>query len=233
MRARVAGIGWVTVNGFGSGNSDVEFALVPGTIDRLKRKDVFAESYQRFGRLDEFSKVGLAAIAFAMRDAGAEAWEQKRDIGIVAATAVGCLHTDVQYFGTVIPQDGLLASPNLFAYTLPNCFLGEAAIRFGLTGPSYVVTQDGSTALEPVRQGIEMLAWGECSAALVGVCNPSTNDALGSHIDAPAGAAFALLKPVNGKGVEVDCAEGKVSIAGTPCEDWESFVRLTRGSNGN
>ena len=34
---------------------------------------------------------------------------------------------------------GRLSSPNLFAYTLPNSFAGEAALRFGLTGPTLVV----------------------------------------------------------------------------------------------
>ncbi len=45
----------------------------------------------------------------------------------------------MEYFEQVIANGGNLASPNLFALTLPNIFLGEAAIRFGLTGPGFAV----------------------------------------------------------------------------------------------
>ncbi len=136
MRAEVLGIGWVTAAGMGRGRQAAPFALCPGELPPVARKDIFAEPDLRFGRLDGFSRLGLAAIALALQDAGLDAWTEKRPVALAAASRYGCLTTDADYFDTVLPQQGRLASPNLFAYTLPNCFLGEAAIRFGLTGPA-------------------------------------------------------------------------------------------------
>ena len=79
--------------------------------------------------MDEYSKLGMGAIAYALKDAMLDEWEEKRAIGIIASTVYGCLGTDFDYYNTVIPQDGLFASPNLFTYTLPNCFLGDAAME--------------------------------------------------------------------------------------------------------
>ncbi len=226
MTISITGIGWVTVDGCGQGRSDADFVRRRGTLERLRRKDVFVESYQRFGRLDEFSKVGLAAIAFALRDADREEWEQKRPIGVIAATEFGCLHTDHEYYHTVIPQDGLLASPNLFAYTLPNCFLGEAAIRFGLTGPSYVINDDQPGALTVLEVAADTLAQGDCDAVLAGVGNPSTREAMGLEPVTPPGAVFVLLEP-GGRGAALT-VDGRVCVAGQPCESWEDVVRLGR-----
>ena len=61
----------------------------------------------------------------------------------------------------MIPEGGALASPNLFAYTLSNCFTGEAAIRFGLTGPSYVVGEPGPQGFTSLSLALESLADGE------------------------------------------------------------------------
>ena len=134
----VAGIGWVTSRGPGLGREAREFSMTSGPIPPLAREDVFPEPNLRFGRLPQYSRVGLAAVAFALRDAGMEHWETKRSAGIVASTRTGCLATDIEYYDTVLPEGGGLPSPILFSCTLPTCFLGEAAIQFGLTGPTAV-----------------------------------------------------------------------------------------------
>ncbi len=128
----------------------------------MTRKEVFPEPNQRFGRMSDYAKLGLAAIAFALRDAGTGDLEHKRPIGVVASTRLGCLATDLEYHQTVLLQGGGLASPNLFAYTLANCFLGDAAIQFGLTRLRHrhqrSTPEDGLGAL---RMALEELALGE------------------------------------------------------------------------
>jgi 3-oxoacyl-[acyl-carrier-protein] synthase II len=126
--------------------------------------------------------VGLAAVAFALRDAGMEHWETKRSAGIVASTRAGCLATDIEYYDTVLPEGGGVPSPNLFSSTLPTCFLGEAAIQFGLTGPTLVVNDPAEDALGGVRMALESLSWGECGTMLAG------------HIDLPAEPAFPGIR---------------------------------------
>jgi 3-oxoacyl-[acyl-carrier-protein] synthase II len=171
MKSWITGIGWVTAAGFGQGKSAGEQPFCPGQLEIPKRKQVFEKPDMRFGRLDEFSRIGLAAIAFSLRDAGREEWEQKRPIGIVAASRYGCLQTDLSYLQTMLPEQGKLASPNLFAYTLPNCFLGEAALRFGLVGSSLVLNQNDRSGLASLHYALEELEWNDQEGILAGVCD--------------------------------------------------------------
>lgn len=194
MKARVTGIGWVTPAGKGTGRSAAPFAPAPGKVVPLTRRDVFDQPDQRFGRLDPFSRLGLAAIAFALRDAGLEAWREKRPLGVVAASLLGCLATDVDYFRTVLPQGGAFASPHLFAYTLPNVFLGEAAIRFGLTGPTFVLNPTADDGLDALRLALETLAWGEAPAMLAGTVDLPPPDGFPTGGLSCPGALFVVLE---------------------------------------
>jgi 3-oxoacyl-[acyl-carrier-protein] synthase II len=111
----------------------------------------------------------MAAIAFALRDAGLEEWNQKRPIGIVASSVNGCLDTDIRFYDTVIPYGGILASPQLFAYTLASSFLGEAAIHFGIDGPSYVLNERPESHQMCLMTALLSLSAGECIALISGV----------------------------------------------------------------
>jgi 3-oxoacyl-[acyl-carrier-protein] synthase II len=192
MKANVIGIGWVTAADIGRGRRGTRFAMPRGPLPALSRKDLFDDPYPRFGRLDEFSRLGLAGIALALTDAGLDRWEQKRNIGVFAGTTCGCLGTDLAYFDTVLSEGGAMASPNLFAYTLSNTFLGEAAIHFGLTGPNFVANLRGGRALECLRLGLESLSWGECPLVLAGCCD-LTSPGIVSLDHLRPGAVFLVL----------------------------------------
>lgn len=170
MTGWITGLGWVTAAGCGRGRTT---EAVPTWNDRLTvpaRKDLFEHADLRFGRLDDFSRTGLAGITMCLRDAGRETWQDKRAIATMAVTTGGCLQTDLDYLATLVEDDGKLASPNLFAYTLPNCFLGEAALRFGLTGNSLILQQDGGSQIEVLGRGLEELAWSGATGVLAGFC---------------------------------------------------------------
>lgn len=192
MKAQVNGLGWVTPAGCGQGRQGHSQPLHSGELQIPQRKQIFDQIDRRFGRLDDFSRVGLAAVAFCLRDAEAEEWQQKRSVGIVAASRYGCLPTDLAYHQTLVPQQGKLASPNLFAYTLPNCFLGEAALRFGLTGNSMIVNRHDSSSLTPLKVGLEELAWSEQSGVLAGIVDLTPPPELATESDLPGGL-FLLL----------------------------------------
>jgi 3-oxoacyl-[acyl-carrier-protein] synthase II len=157
--------------------------MTPGAIPPVSREEIFPEPNLRFGRLPQYSRVGLAAVALALRDAGMERWETKRFAGIVASTRAGCLATDIEYYDTVLPEGGGVPSPGLFSSTLPTCFLGEAAIQFGLTGPTFIVSDPAGDALGGVRMALENLSWGECGTMLAG------------HIDLPGEPAIPGTRP--------------------------------------
>jgi len=236
MKALVRGIGWVTAAGLGRGRDGCAFSMPAGELPHLKRRDVFAEPYNRFGRLDDFSRLGLSGIALALQDAGLDQWGEKRDIGVIASTRFGCLPTDLAYFDTVIPDEGALASPNLFAYTLSNTFLGEAAIRFGLTGTGFVLNEDDSQRLGALRMALESLAWEECATVVAGCCDLPAPEELRLGKPAPAGAVFLVLEkgtipPTPGRRIELAMArDGSMAVDGTAATGWAEMVQACLGT---
>ncbi|MFO7766673.1 MAG: beta-ketoacyl synthase N-terminal-like domain-containing protein [Pelovirga sp.] len=171
MTGWINGIGWVAARGCGRGRTAESLPVWNGSLTIPARKDLFDQADLRFGRLDAFSRTGLAGITMCLRDAGREEWQQKRSIGTIAVSSGGCLQTDLDYLVTMVGDGGKLASPNLFAYTLPNCFLGEAALRFGLTGNSVILQQTGGRQHDVVCRALEELTWSACEAMLVGFCD--------------------------------------------------------------
>lgn len=194
MIAYITGIGWVTAVGIGCGRNFDNFSMPKGQLPKLTSTDVFKKPYKHFGRMDKYSRLGLSAIAFALKDAGLEKWEKKRNIGIIASTVYGCLHTDIDYFNTAIPNQGLMASPNLFAYTLPSCFLGEAAIYFGLTGESFVISDQSITRLLSLKIVMETMACGEVEKMVCGVCDLGRPPIFGPGKDITPGALFFVIE---------------------------------------
>jgi len=193
MEVFLTGIGWVTGAGFGWGSQGGDCSFTDLPLPSLTRKDVFPEPNQRFGRMSDYAKLGLAALAFALRDAGLEAWSEKRPIGVVASTRLGCLATDLDYHSTVQLQGGGLASPNLFAYTLANCFLGDAAIQFGLAGSSVAINETGEDRLGALRMALEALLLGEADTMLAGICDLPVPELCAGELSLPPGAAFLVL----------------------------------------
>ena len=144
--------------------------------------------------MDKYSRLGISAIAFALQDAGLDKYKEKRNIGIIASTVYGCLHTDIDYFNTTIPHGGLMASPNLFAYTLPNCFLGEAAIYFGLTGGGFVVNDSSPARLASLKIALEIIEFGEGDKMVCGVCDLGRPPNFSQGKDLPPGSLFLVIE---------------------------------------
>jgi len=229
MTAVITGIGWLTAAGPGCGSQGDPYALTPGPLPAVTGKQVFAEPNQRFGRQSEYSKVGLAAIAFALRDAGLESRTGKRPVGMIAASRLGCLATDMAYFDTAIPDSGALASPNLFAYTLSTCFLGEAAIQFGLTGSALVINETTPGGLTCLRMALESLAWEECETILAGICDLPPPPSVAPAVAPVAGAVFMVLesgrqRPETGYGTLELAADGTIRHGGARAESFAGVV---------
>ena len=213
MKALITGVGWVSSSTMGCGREHRGFEIIPGCLPRITREVISDAPYQRFGRMDRFSKMGLGAIAFALKDAGLEKWNQKRNIDIVASTIYGCLDTDVSYFDTVIPQEGRLASPNLFAYTLPNSFLGEAAIHFGLSGNSYIISSPGASRLQSLKMAMIGLDSEASEKVLSGVCDlecPDSLAATGKDFQEIPGALFFMIEKISE--IKTGPAYGELSL---------------------
>jgi 3-oxoacyl-[acyl-carrier-protein] synthase II len=215
MRFTVKGIGWVTPLGMGSGQPGETLQLGPGRPEKgtgtfcakhppgragkrclspfpsLKSSQFLEAPHPRFGRFDSYAKAGFGAIALALRSAQLDHWTDKRPIGLVVSTRFGCLEADRAYFQTAAFQGGTLASPNLFAYTLPSTMLGEASIQFGLTGASFVV-DDSDGYLAGIHAALDLLRWGLCETAVGGWCDVNAR-VVNEREEGPCGAVFFVL----------------------------------------
>lgn len=200
MKLEIHSVGWVTPAGIGHSRSDAAFRFDPGTLPRLRSKQFLDEVHPRYGRFDLYAKAGFGAIAMALRGAGLDRWHRKRPIGLVVATQRGCLENDMAYFQTAAWDGGAMASPNLFAYTLPTSMLGEASIQFGLTGPSFVVDNTHPGRLDGVHMALDMLGWGLCETIVAGWCDVNSDILPGSSTD-PCGAVFVVLTRNPGRGI--------------------------------
>ncbi len=191
MRFTINGIGWVTPLGLGSGRPGETLRLGPGRLPVLKSSQFLEQAHPRFGRFDSYAKAGFGAIALALHSARLDHWTHKRAIGLVVGTRLGCLEADEAYFKTAAFQGGTLASPNLFAYTLPSTMLGEAAIQFGLTGAGFVV-DDSDGHLAGIQAALDLMRWGLCEAVVGGWCDVNARISSASE-ERPCGAVFFVL----------------------------------------
>jgi 3-oxoacyl-[acyl-carrier-protein] synthase II len=122
-----------------------------------KGKEIFERPLSRYGRFDRYTKMGCAAVALALRDAGLDRAAHKRNIGIVSSSIFECSETDEAYHATTLDEGGALASPNLFSYTLPGIVHGECAVHFLLAGPTIAVGEPPPAASQPFRPGLPAL----------------------------------------------------------------------------
>ena len=182
----LTGIGVITTNGWWKGRDFFPLELTKENLLDLSRQ-ILGKS-DRIGRMDVYSRLGTLAAALALQDAGLYEHEEKRPIGIIASTFSGSLATDREFFKTVTFENGLLASPKLFVYTLSSSFLGEACLRFGLTGGSFIVNEQKLDGLEGVRTAVENIIWGDNEIMLAGFCELFTRlcvqKSIGQTIDA-------------------------------------------------
>ena len=100
-------------------------------------------SYPKFFKMDDLCKwAWLAAeCVLAGADGPLYAGDGSR-MGIVLATADGCLGTDKRFAASTPP------SPALFVYTLPNIMLGELCIRHGYKGSQLCMVSENFDAAE-------------------------------------------------------------------------------------
>jgi 3-oxoacyl-[acyl-carrier-protein] synthase II len=194
VKAIITGVGWVNGAGAGRGRQALfSHGGIKG-LPKLSGKNFFHRPFPRFARMDTYSRVGVAALALALRDAGLDEWTQPREIAVIASTVYGSTGANETYYDTVIPEGGRLASPSLFAYTLPNVYLGEAAIQFGLTGPGFVLCESSSSGLRGLSRAIDGVGGEEYATFVTGTCDVNPTPALAAMGEISPGALFFVLQ---------------------------------------
>jgi 3-oxoacyl-(acyl-carrier-protein) synthase len=225
----ITGIGWITVGGSGKGRGDSSFEFTKGVLPVITGNGFPENPAFRKGRLDKFSLLGLQAIASALHDAGIDEFSLKRNTGIIASTVFGCLATDLEYNETVIPENDGLPDPNLFTHTLPNIFLGYAAMLFNLTGPNYVLYEKTNAGLSAIDAAISCIMSGECDSMLTGICDVELPDGYLCNDTFRPGAIFILIESNPGNrqnyGQLTMDKTGNIYLNNTIIKDIESNVR--------
>jgi len=204
LKAKITGIGWVNASASGRGrrcDSCPDWLEGTPVVPTSILKSLKGGS--RFGRLDLFSQIGVAAIGLALQDAGhlrersvkkssgnPETDHNPITTGLICATTSSCSHTDQNFFNTV-KNEPHLASPGLFVYTLATSFLGETALRFSLTGLTMAAIEPRPGAVAAICTAIEELNIGDDDIMVTGLCN-----LFHEKSDAPqvSGALFLVLE---------------------------------------
>ncbi len=147
-RVKVLGGSWINQSGFAQLNEADSFEYQSGEPVMPPARGLFNPPLARYGRFDRYTKTGLAAMALALKDAGLDTYEDKRNIGVVLSTKWESFATDLKYYETTLEDGGIASSPNLFSYTLPNVVIGECAAYYKLAGPTFTVNDSMQPALD-------------------------------------------------------------------------------------
>jgi 3-oxoacyl-[acyl-carrier-protein] synthase II len=171
MTISIVGAGWITAKGYGTVNLGEEYLFAPDeTLNAVAKTRIFGRPVKNFGRLDKVSRITVAAVCLALKDAGIDSSpECKQDIGIVGTNDLGSLETDTAYFRDFVDNGRKLARANLFIYTLPSSPMGEAAIHFGLTGPLLYTVGSQLSPAAALSSAAEMITCSEASMMLAGM----------------------------------------------------------------
>jgi hypothetical protein len=190
----LTGGAWITAGGWGRLGEGKRVALYPGKPLLPNLLDILDRRVSRAGRFDAFTQIGLTAVALLMKDAGWLETPPKDPVGMVVSSVFEVQQTDFVYYRTTLEQSGLLSSPNLFSYTLPVAVLGECASNFGLTGPTYVLGDNGNSGWNALQEALSMMAAGEAVKMIAGwIDNPPQEAELLNEPGPLSGAVFAAL----------------------------------------
>ncbi len=176
LSAALTGLGWVTATGASRGRAGKTPFWAAGEPQPPKTVLKSLSGGSRFGRLDLFSQIGVAAVALALADAGrlddliAPKTDRNHELALICATTSNCRRTDHNFYKTVL-DNPRLASPGLFVYTLATSFLGEAALRFAITGTSLALIEPQPNGSQTLRLGLEQLNFGDEDVVIAGICN--------------------------------------------------------------
>jgi 3-oxoacyl-[acyl-carrier-protein] synthase-1/3-oxoacyl-[acyl-carrier-protein] synthase II len=167
----------------------------------------------RLARLDGLCRLGLAAVAALARGLS-HGNDALRGAGIVAGQALATLDTNDAYATQLRARGPTLAPPRVFPATSPNAIVGECAIAFRLTGPSFAVGAGLDAGMEALAAARELCAAGDADRIVVVVADDAGDASREllramrlSHRELARGAVALLLGPFDGgREVPIDLA---------------------------
>jgi 3-oxoacyl-[acyl-carrier-protein] synthase-1/3-oxoacyl-[acyl-carrier-protein] synthase II len=135
-----------------------------GTVDLAELAAATGVARERLGRLDALCRLGLSALAALAAVVGREALA---GAGIVAGQAFATLDTNDGFDARRRARGAAAAEPRVFPATSPNAVVGECAIVYRLTGPSFSVGAGLDAAMEALARAAELVAAGDADRVVV------------------------------------------------------------------
>lgn len=125
--------------------------------------------YPKFYKMDNLCKLGFLSSEIILKNIKLNDRYNPFETGVILSNAHSSFETDVKYYETV----DSIASPSLFAYTLPNILIGEICIRNNIKGENtfFISPQFDIDMLVPYIKNLFMkdvfkaciFGWIECS----------------------------------------------------------------------
>ncbi len=169
MSVEVAGGGFVAASGWRQIKNNLHLHKKADRVTMPEPDKLFPKVPSRWGRFDNFTRMGCVAAALALQDAG-YAGNNDKVCGILVSSFYETVNTDRKYYQTTFEQDGALSSPNLFSYTLPVIVIGECCVAFKLRGPTFCVGDDpDKKGLNAVKSAIRLIEAGKANQMLAGI----------------------------------------------------------------
>jgi 3-oxoacyl-[acyl-carrier-protein] synthase-1/3-oxoacyl-[acyl-carrier-protein] synthase II len=188
-------------------------------VDLVALAEATGVARDRLARLDLLCRLGLASVAALAHEVGREALA---GAGIVAGHGLATIDTNDGYDARRRARGAASVEPRVFPATSPNALVGECALVFGLTGPSFAVSSGLDGATEALAAGIELVAAGDADHLVVVAADdagPVAHDLLalaGWPTRAMARGAVAILLVADGSSAlrEVDFDFAATSTTG-------------------
>lgn len=133
-------------------------------VDLLALSAATGVARDRLARLDLVCRLGVAALAALADRIGRGAIE---GAGVVAGHALATLDTNELFDRKRRARGAAFVEPRLFPATSPNAIVGECAITFKLTGPSFSVGAGLDGGMEALAAAAEMIAAGDADRMVV------------------------------------------------------------------
>ena len=90
----MTGGAWISADGYGRLSEGKNVSFSPGPPVMPPGKEVFSRPHQRYGRFDAFTKLGCAAVALTLQDAGMTEEEEASGTGMVVSSLYEVMETD-------------------------------------------------------------------------------------------------------------------------------------------
>lgn len=120
-------------------------------------------------RMNNLSRMGLAAAKLAVADAGLEtAGFARAEVGVAIGTAFGPVQTSIEFLREYMEKGAALAPPQLFAESVANAPGSHIAIEHGFEGFNVTFTQRESSAMTALMFACGQMLKGDAKAALSG-----------------------------------------------------------------